>query len=45
VAVIPVSVFYADGRDDKVVRFCFAKREETLNAAAERLGKAFVKKT
>ncbi len=43
VAVIPVSVFYADGRDDKVVRFCFAKKEETLQAAAERLRKAFVK--
>lgn len=37
VAVIPVSVFYASGRDDGVVRFCFAKREETLLAAAERL--------
>jgi methionine aminotransferase len=37
VAVIPVSVFYADSRDDRVVRFCFAKKEETLNAAAERL--------
>jgi methionine aminotransferase len=37
VAVIPVSVFYADGRDDRVVRFCFAKQEATLNAAAERL--------
>ena len=44
VAVIPVSVFYADGHDDRVVRFCFAKREETLRAAAERLCKAFVKK-
>lgn len=39
VAVIPVSVFMGDGRDDKVVRFCFAKREETLRAAAERLCK------
>lgn len=39
VAVIPVSVFYGDGRDDKVVRFCFAKQEETLLAAAERLGR------
>ena len=39
VAVIPVSVFYADGRDDKVVRFCFAKQEATLRAAAERLCK------
>lgn len=43
VAVIPVSVFYADGRDDKVVRFCFAKQEATLRAGAERLCKAFVK--
>ena len=43
VAVIPVSVFNADGRDDKVVRFCFAKREETLVAASQRLIKAFVK--
>lgn len=41
VAVIPVSVFYADGRDDRVVRFCFAKQESTLKAAAERLGNAF----
>lgn len=37
VAVIPISVFYAEGRDDRVVRFCFAKKAETLNAAAERL--------
>ena len=43
VAVIPVSAFYADGRDDHVVRFCFAKQEETLVAAADRLRKAFVK--
>jgi methionine transaminase len=43
VAVIPVSVFYADGRDDKVVRFCFAKKEETLLAAAERLRRGFSK--
>jgi methionine aminotransferase len=43
VAVIPVSVFYADGRDDRVVRFCFAKQEETLISAAERLCKVFVK--
>lgn len=39
VAVIPVSVFHADGRDDRVVRFCFAKKEETLVAAGERLRK------
>ena len=43
VAVIPVSVFYADGRDDRVVRFCFAKQESTLRAAAERLHQAFAK--
>lgn len=43
VAVIPVSVFHADGRDERVVRFCFAKREETLLAGAERLRAAFAK--
>jgi len=43
VAVIPVSVFYVNGRDDRVVRFCFAKQPETLIAAAERICKAFVK--
>jgi len=37
VAVIPVSVFYPDGRDDRVVRFCFAKQETTLANAGERL--------
>lgn len=37
VAVIPVSVFYPDGRDDRVVRFCFAKQEATLAAAGEKL--------
>jgi methionine aminotransferase len=37
VAVIPVSVFFHDGLDDRVVRFCFAKKEETLAAAGERL--------
>ena len=37
VAVIPVSAFYADGRDDRVVRFCFAKQEDTLRAGVERL--------
>ena len=25
------------GKDDKVIRFCFAKKEETLERAAERL--------
>ena len=37
VAAIPVSVFYPDGQDHRVIRFCFAKNEETLAAAAERL--------
>jgi methionine aminotransferase len=37
VAAIPPSVFDHDGADNKVLRFCFAKREETLVAAAERL--------
>lgn len=37
VAVIPVSVFYPDGRDHKVVRFCFAKQDSTLIAAGEKL--------
>jgi methionine transaminase len=37
VAVIPVSVFHHDGLDHRVIRFCFAKKEETLRAAAERL--------
>ncbi len=39
VAVIPVSAFYPDGRDDRVVRFCFAKKESTLVAAGEKLGR------
>ncbi|HEV2355584.1 MAG TPA: methionine aminotransferase [Puia sp.] len=37
VAMIPVSVFYTAGKDDRVVRFCFAKKESTLEAAVERL--------
>ena len=37
VAAIPVSAFYQEGKDDRVVRFCFAKKEETLEKAAERL--------
>lgn len=39
VATIPVSAFYKDGRDHKVLRFCFAKKEETLERAVERLMK------
>lgn len=37
VATIPVSVFYKNGTDNKVVRFCFSKKSETLEAAVERL--------
>ncbi|RYX91548.1 MAG: pyridoxal phosphate-dependent aminotransferase [Comamonadaceae bacterium] len=39
VAAIPMSAFYADGFDQRIVRFCFAKKDETLNAALERLAK------
>src|SRR5205085_11657767 len=39
VATIPVSAFYHGGKDDKVLRFCFSKKEETLQAAVERLSK------
>jgi methionine aminotransferase len=37
VATIPLSVFYGDGTDRRVIRFCFAKRDETLLAGVERL--------
>ena len=37
VATIPVSAFYHNKKDDKIVRFCFAKKEETLQLAVERL--------
>jgi len=39
VATIPLSAFYQDGTDHRVIRFCFAKRDETILAAAERLRK------
>jgi methionine transaminase len=39
VATIPVSVFYKNGTDNKVVRFCFSKKNETLEGAVERLAK------
>jgi len=39
VATIPVSVFYQSEKDDKVIRFCFAKKKETLEEAVERLVK------
>lgn len=39
VAAIPLSAFYGNGFDQRVVRFCFAKKDETLNSALERLAK------
>ena len=40
VAVVPVSAFYMNPSDgSQMVRFCFCKKDETLEAAAERLQK------
>jgi methionine aminotransferase len=39
VAAIPLSAFYADGRDQQIARLCFAKRDETLRAALQRLAR------
>jgi methionine transaminase len=39
VASIPVSAFYQSFKDDKVLRFCFAKKNETLEEAVGRLEK------
>ena len=39
VAAIPTSVFYKGGEDNKVLRFCFSKKESTLEEAANRLMK------
>ena len=39
VASIPPSVFYHDNEDHRVLRFCFAKKDETLERAAEKLCK------
>ncbi len=37
VAAIPLSAFYARGYEQRIVRFCFAKQDETLASALERL--------
>lgn len=37
VAAIPISTFYADKKDLKLIRFCFAKDNTTLEEAAKRL--------
>jgi methionine transaminase len=39
VAAIPVSAFYSQPRESGIVRFCYAKRDETLQAALQRLVK------
>lgn len=39
VAAIPISVFYEDATDKHMLRFCFAKTDETLISAAEKLCK------
>lgn len=39
VTSIPISAFYHSGKDNKVIRFCFAKKEETLEQAVEKLSK------
>ena len=39
IATIPLSVFYSQKNDCQLLRFCFAKKDATLNAAIERLAK------
>lgn len=39
VAAIPLSAFYGNGFDQRVVRFCFAKKDDTLNAALKLLAR------
>lgn len=39
VAAIPLSAFYGNGFDQRVVRFCFAKKDETLLSALDRLAR------
>ena len=39
IASIPVSVFYHKNVDEKILRFCFAKKQETLEQAAEILNR------
>jgi len=35
IASVPISPFFKNGQDDHILRFCFAKKEETLKEAAE----------
>ncbi|MDR0478830.1 MAG: pyridoxal phosphate-dependent aminotransferase [Burkholderiaceae bacterium] len=39
VAAVPLSAFYGNAFDQKIIRFCFAKRNETLDEAARRLAR------
>jgi methionine aminotransferase len=39
VAAIPTSAFYGNGFDQHVIRFCFAKKTETLEMALTKLSK------
>ncbi|MFP5391686.1 MAG: pyridoxal phosphate-dependent aminotransferase [Gammaproteobacteria bacterium] len=39
VAAIPVSAFYVDANESGIVRFCFAKKDETLRLALDRLAR------
>jgi len=39
IASIPISVFYKQGIDNKLLRFCFAKSDETIKRGAEILNK------
>jgi len=41
VAAIPLSAFYPDGFEQKLARFCFAKKDETLELALDRLNASF----
>ena len=39
VAAIPLSAFYGQGFDQRVIRFCFAKKDDTLQSALQRLSR------
>ena len=39
VAAIPLSAFYDDGRNQGLARFCYAKKDETIQAALGRLSR------
>ena len=39
VAAIPLAAFYEDGRNQGLARFCYAKRDATLNTALDRLAR------